>query len=337
MATLLSKAEKSYIVSSLTSTSPPLRHDGRGPQDYRLISLLTGDEVAPLANGSAKARVGGTEVVAAVRLEVEDLLVVESEGGGGGRIRCNVTCSPAAYPHLSTNQQDDLQSDLTSFLQSAFTPPTTSSSPSPTSFAHLLTQDLTILPGRKAWALYLDAVVLSDAGNLYDVLFIACRGALWDTRIPRTRAVEYQATTQPTKNTKGTGGGGNGDEEMEDMWKSAVQTKKARRAADFELEDNWDYGYPLSARASCPVAVTLNVLPTTHIVDATQSEEQAVPLKLVVLYSVTKGSLPSFMGMRLLGPGHVPTEYLKGLLHDAQQYATLLVQSLDAQLIARTT
>jgi exosome complex component RRP42 len=89
MATTLSKAEKSYIVSSLITTTPPLRHDGRGPQDYRLISLLTGDEVAPLANGSAKARVGGTEVVAAVQLEVEDL--VESESNGEGRIRCNVT------------------------------------------------------------------------------------------------------------------------------------------------------------------------------------------------------------------------------------------------------
>jgi exosome complex component RRP42 len=189
--------------------------------------------------------------------------------------------SPAAYPHLSTNQQDDLQSDLTSLLQSAFTPPTTSTSPtSSSSFAHLLTQDLTILPGRKSWVLYLDAVVLSDAGNIYDVLFIACRGALWDTRIPRTRAVEYQSTTTTNTNTKAGEKLEGEDEEMSDMWKAAVQTKKAARAADFELEDNWDYGYPLSARALCPVAVTLNVvslITITHNIRLPSTDERLSP------------------------------------------------------------
>jgi exosome complex component RRP42 len=87
MATILSKAEKSYIVTSLNS-SPPLRQDGRGPLDYRVISVATGDEVAPLANGSAKVRVGGTEVVTAVRLEVEDLTNADVNKG---RIRCSVT------------------------------------------------------------------------------------------------------------------------------------------------------------------------------------------------------------------------------------------------------
>jgi len=87
MATILSKAEKSYILTSLTS-SPPLRQDGRGPLDYRVISVVTGDEVASLANGSGKVRVGGTEVVSAVRLEVEDLTNMDARKG---RIRCNVT------------------------------------------------------------------------------------------------------------------------------------------------------------------------------------------------------------------------------------------------------
>jgi len=87
MATTLSKAEKSYILTSLTS-SPSLRQDGRAPHDYRIISVISGDEVAPLANGSAKVRVGGTEVVSAVRLEVEDLT---NSGANKGRIRCSVT------------------------------------------------------------------------------------------------------------------------------------------------------------------------------------------------------------------------------------------------------
>ena len=86
MATLLSKAETSYIQASLTA-NPPLRADGRGLHDYRAIELTTG--VAPLANGSARARIGGTDVMAAVRLEVED--VVTGGGADDGRVSCAVT------------------------------------------------------------------------------------------------------------------------------------------------------------------------------------------------------------------------------------------------------
>lgn len=93
-AASISKSEKSYIQTSLLST-PPLRADGRSLYDFRTISLETG--VAPLANGSAKVNFGknseegggGTEVLAATKLEVEN---IESGGGvEGGRLVCTVT------------------------------------------------------------------------------------------------------------------------------------------------------------------------------------------------------------------------------------------------------
>jgi len=94
MATVsLSKAEKSYIQASFQAT-PPLRGDGRGLHDYRTIALETG--IAPLANGSARLKIGqasdqaldGTEVMAAARLEVVD---TESSGAEEGRISCSVS------------------------------------------------------------------------------------------------------------------------------------------------------------------------------------------------------------------------------------------------------
>lgn len=90
----LSKAEKSYVQTSLLST-PPLRGDGRSLQDFREIALETG--VAPLANGSARVDIGrnahdgggGTEVLAAVKLEVED--AETGDGVDGGRVVCAVS------------------------------------------------------------------------------------------------------------------------------------------------------------------------------------------------------------------------------------------------------
>jgi exosome complex component RRP42 len=88
----LSKAEKSYIQAGLLS-SPPLRADGRLPFDFRSVALETG--VAPLANGSARVNIGrtangggGTEVLAAAKLEVES---IDDDGIDGGRIVCTVS------------------------------------------------------------------------------------------------------------------------------------------------------------------------------------------------------------------------------------------------------
>lgn len=90
----ISKAEKSYVQASLLA-SPPVRSDGRSLSDFRTIALETG--VAPLANGSAKLSIGrngndgggGTEVIAAVKLEVED--IQGGEGVEGGRVVCVVS------------------------------------------------------------------------------------------------------------------------------------------------------------------------------------------------------------------------------------------------------
>src|SRR6185369_9445368 len=100
----LSKAEKSYIQAGLVA-QPPSRADGRALHDYRAVALETG--IAPLANGSARVCIGrsftgnsaglggggGTEVVAATKLEVESVGDNVDGGVDGGRVVCNVVWS----------------------------------------------------------------------------------------------------------------------------------------------------------------------------------------------------------------------------------------------------
>ena len=89
----LSKAEKSFIQAGFLA-SPPSRADGRSLFDFRAVALETG--VVPLANGSARVNIGktthdgggGTEVLAAAKLEVEN---IGEEGVEGGRIVCTVS------------------------------------------------------------------------------------------------------------------------------------------------------------------------------------------------------------------------------------------------------
>ena len=294
--TTLSKAEISYIRSSLLS-DPPLRADGRSPDDFRLIALETG--VAPLANGSARVSIGragqgrdrlaeggngGTEVVAAVKLEVDGI----GEGQDGGNVICSVSwyvftshyqvsvclqrqrtncppsSSPAAYPLHSSPALDDLQSDLNSLLASVLSHPS------------LRPKNLVIVPGKKAWVLRLDAIVFSDAGNVVDCLMMACRAALWDTRVPRTKGVEYRVS--PGKQIGGqpdprrpdrdddarmdtdTDTDAVGQERGGGRPTSLLGTRETGSVADFELTDYWDDGEVLEARDAWPVCVTLNMV-----------------------------------------------------------------------------
>jgi exosome complex component RRP42 len=109
----LSKSEKAYIQTSLQSQSP-LRADGRSLHEFRSVTIQT--QVAPIANGSAHLNlgrpsdesIGGTEVLAAAKLEVEDISTAtaaldnnnnnnnnNNNGNGnsveGGRIVCTVS------------------------------------------------------------------------------------------------------------------------------------------------------------------------------------------------------------------------------------------------------
>jgi exosome complex component RRP42 len=115
----LSKSEKSYIQSSLQAKSP-LRTDGRSLHQFRAITLQTG--IIPSANGSAHLNLGrssdeslgGTEVLAAAKLEVEDIRLSSSSsynssgpgagpGGSGvegGRIVCTVSWYVDPIPSL---------------------------------------------------------------------------------------------------------------------------------------------------------------------------------------------------------------------------------------------
>ncbi|KAG1854714.1 ribosomal protein S5 domain 2-type protein [Suillus tomentosus] len=312
----ISKAEKAFIQSSLLS-DPPLRADGRGLIDFRTIALESG--IAPIANGSARVSIGrnaqdgggGTEVVAAAKLEVES--VGDGEGVDGGRVACSVSCSPTAYPLLSPNALDDLQHDMTSILNATLSHPT------------IRPTNLGIIPGMKSWLLNLDIIVFSDAGNIFDAIFMAARAALWDTKVPITKSVQYRAKKGETQAM-------DVDTDETALVGSALDTRQAIQVADFELPDYWDEGEPLDGRQAWPVCLTLNLLPTLHFLDATLQEEASVPLKLLVFYSFPSDATPLLRGMRLLGTGVSDLTQVKSLLKDGEKYARNVWVALEGKL-----
>ncbi|KAF5338799.1 hypothetical protein D9758_012050 [Tetrapyrgos nigripes] len=316
-STSISKAEKSYIQAGLLA-SPSRRTDGRGLSDFRPISLETG--VAPLANGSARLSIGhnphdgssGTEVLAAAKLEVEN-------STDSGRIACSVSCSPSAYPNLSTGALDDFQHDLTTVLNQTL------------SDRSLHPSNLVILPGKKSWLLNLDIVVLADSGNIYDALFMAARAALWDTKVPRTRSVEYKAKKNESVSKSTVGG--SGDMDMDQDTASGLDTRQIiSNAIDFELPDYWDEGEVLDGRDRWPLCVTLNLVPPVHYLDALPLEEASTPVRLLLVFSFPSASSPTVQAMRMLGSGELSVAEIKTLVTEGEKYAKEMMTALTFKL-----
>lgn len=98
----------------------------------------------------------------------------------------------------------------------------------------------------------IDALVLADCGNILDTILIAIHGALWDTRIPRTRAIEFEARE----------GEKEADGARSDGMKALLKKRKVGHtaAAEFDLEDHADEGERWKRRDALPVGITLNLV-----------------------------------------------------------------------------
>ncbi|KDN42133.1 hypothetical protein RSAG8_06991, partial [Rhizoctonia solani AG-8 WAC10335] len=310
----LSKAEIGYIRSALlatTSDSGQLRGDGRGSFNYRPIGLELG--VSPATNGSARARVGGTEVWTGIKLEVEtnEAKLAGASGRDGGRVEFVVTCTPGSHPRLSGQAIDDLSLEYSNQCAAALTPFLT---PNP---------QYTIVPGYKSWLVHVDSLVISDDGNLVDVLWMAIRGALWDLRIPRTNPVSFRARDSDKAARGGDAFGG--------AVKSKYQSTGGRSGAgDFELPDYWDDGEPLKDRDSLP-------LPPVYFLDASASEEFSVPNRLSLVFSCPNtagGGLtkPLLLNSWLNASVDFNATYLKTIIKDCESRATQLARALDQRM-----
>ena len=157
--------------------------------------------------------------------------------------------SPSAYPHLTSSSLDDLQHDISSILSETLSHPS------------LHPNNLTILRNLKSWLLNLDLIIVADSGNTYDAVFMAARAALWDTKVPRTRSVEYKARkSRLATTTTSTTEGGSGNMDIDEDTVSGFDTRQVQTATDFELSDYWDEGEVLDGRQRWPVCITLNLV-----------------------------------------------------------------------------
>lgn len=91
---LISDAEKKFIVGGVNED---LRTDGRTCSDFRTIEMET--DCIATTNGSARIRLGSTELLVGVKAELEKPSTSEPNKGRGNRFKlfnprgtCRITC-----------------------------------------------------------------------------------------------------------------------------------------------------------------------------------------------------------------------------------------------------
>jgi len=169
----ISDGEKAFIV---TGAEKDVRCDGRRQNESRDVEIRCG--VIAQAAGSSRVRLGGTDVIVGVKVEIG---TPEADTPGIGSLEFSVECSPVASPAFRGRGGEELAAELVGAIEkSYYMGPSSVTSESPIDLSSLC-----ILSGKSCWVLYVDALILDLDGSVIDAISMACRAALQDTKIPK--------------------------------------------------------------------------------------------------------------------------------------------------------
>ncbi|CAH1119874.1 unnamed protein product [Phaedon cochleariae] len=166
----LCEAEKTFVLHGVEEN---FRLDGREREDYRPMELET--DIVLHAFGSARLRLANTDVLVAVKIEID---VPFPERSKEGKLEFFVDCSANATPDFEGRGGEDLAVEIANTLSSAYR----------SKHAFDLTK-LCILKGKKCWKVYVDILLLECGGNLFDAVSLAVKAALWNTQVPKVHGV----------------------------------------------------------------------------------------------------------------------------------------------------
>lgn len=171
---------RAHIIALLEKT---MRHDGRGINDYREISV----EINSLPRGNnARVKIGKTEVIAGVKLNVGEPF---PDTPDEGVLMVNAEMSPMANPDFEPGPPKPEAIELSRVVNRGIRE------------SHCIdVKKLCITPKEKVWMVFIDIYPINDDGNLLDAAALAAVAALKNTVFPeydeKEGAVNYKKYTK---------------------------------------------------------------------------------------------------------------------------------------------
>ncbi len=143
------------------------RLDGREITDYREVNLETG--VVERAEGSARARLGKTEVMVGIKIEVGEPF---SDVPDQGVLTVNAELVPLASPTFEPGPPDENAIELARVVDRGIR-----------ESKAIALEELCAVPGKKVFIVFVDVYVLNHDGNLIDTSALASLAALLNTKM----------------------------------------------------------------------------------------------------------------------------------------------------------
>lgn len=144
------------------------RIDDRGFEDYREIKIERG--VIKSAEGSSLVEIGGTKVIAGVKLEPGDPFPDMPEEGV---LVVNAEFVPFSFPEVSPGPPDENAIELARIIDRIIRE------------SKSIDLDKLQIPNtKKVWKVMIDIIVLDNDGDMKDAAILATISALLDTRFP---------------------------------------------------------------------------------------------------------------------------------------------------------
>lgn len=144
------------------------RLDGRSPPDFREVSIEY--NVAHNAEGSARVRIGETEVIAGVKMET---MKPYPDTADQGSLMVNVELLALSSPDFEGGPPSADAIELARVTDRAIR-----------ESKMIDLKKLCITPGEKAWMIVIDICTVNDAGNLFDAIALAALAAIKNATFP---------------------------------------------------------------------------------------------------------------------------------------------------------
>ncbi len=180
MTEIMNQAMKTHLRKSLDMN---VREDGRDLTQYRPITVEYG--VAKTAEGSARVKIGQTEVIAGVKLSIEKPYGDSPEDGV---VMVGAELTALSSPEFELGPPGAKSIEIARVADRGIRE------------AHAVdVSKLCIEAGEKVWFVSVDVCSLSDCGNLQDAVALATLAALQDAKFPKVGdngKVDYKSKTK---------------------------------------------------------------------------------------------------------------------------------------------
>ncbi|MEM3154352.1 MAG: exosome complex protein Rrp42 [Candidatus Woesearchaeota archaeon] len=168
---------KAHLIRALQKN---VRFDGRKNLEYRPITVEYG--VSASAEGSARVKIGGTEVIAGVKLEIG---TPYPDTPDQGNLMVNAELLPLSNPAFEAGPPGEQATELARVVDRAIR-----------ESKAIDVHKLVIAPGEKVWGVNIDICSINDEGNLQDAACLAALAALKNTKLPKldeNQEIDYDA------------------------------------------------------------------------------------------------------------------------------------------------